>query len=119
MKSDGHLLLDVYSLAAFEQREEVTRYECNLFNSFWSPSPYYGFLNTFRYGEEKVTLDKYTIVEPERTRTVFNWLQYYTPEMLEREFAESGLSVEAMFADVAGSPLSAESPEFAVVAKLQ
>ena len=47
-----------------------SRYEMNLLNGFWSSEPYYGFLNTFKYEEEKVTLDKYTIVERTKIRTV-------------------------------------------------
>ncbi|MFA5323894.1 MAG: class I SAM-dependent methyltransferase, partial [Smithella sp.] len=45
----GSVLLDVYSLKAFDQREETATYEANLLNGFWSPNKYYGFLNTFKY----------------------------------------------------------------------
>ncbi len=81
----GSVLLDVYSLNAFEQREATAIYEVNLLNGFWSPNKYYGFLNTFKYDEEKVVLDKHTLVEEDRTRTIYNWLQYFSPEALERE----------------------------------
>ena len=84
---------------------------------FWSPNRYYGFLNTFKYDEEQVTLDKYTIVESEQTRTVYNWLQHFTPEALEQELAECGFAVETFYSDVAGSPYSEHNAEFAVVAK--
>ena len=67
--------------------------------------------------EEKVILDKYSIVEASRTRTVYNWLQYFIPETLEREFTECGLAVDQLFSDVADSPYNPESTEFAVVAK--
>jgi len=104
LKPGGSVLLDVYSLAAFDQREEVATYEANLLNGFWSPDKYYGFLNTFKYDEEKVVLDKYTIVEPERTRTVYNWLQYFAPEDLEKEFRDAGFSIEGLYSDVTGTP---------------
>jgi len=58
LKPSGSVLLDVYSLSAFEQKEEVATYEVNQLNGFWSPNKYYGFLNTFKYDEEKVSLDK-------------------------------------------------------------
>ncbi|MDA8134228.1 MAG: methyltransferase domain-containing protein [Desulfobacteraceae bacterium] len=116
LKPEGSILLDVYSLAAFDQRKEAATYELNLLNGFWSPSPYYGFLNTFTYGKEKIVLDKYTIVEPERTRTVYNWLQYFSPENLEKEFQDAGLSVKGLYADVAGTPYDPKSNEFAVIA---
>jgi len=89
----GSVLLDVYCLSAFVQKEEVATYEVNQLNGFWSPNKYYGFLNTFKYDEEKVALDKYTIIELDRTRKVYNWLQYFSPEDLEREFIEAGFSV--------------------------
>jgi 2-polyprenyl-3-methyl-5-hydroxy-6-metoxy-1,4-benzoquinol methylase len=117
LRPSGSVLLDVYSLAAFDQREEAAAYEVNQLNSFWSPNKYYGFLNTFKYNEEKVVLDKYTIIEPERTRTVYNWLQYFAPEELEREFMDAGFSVEGIYSDVAGTPYDLKSNEFAVIAK--
>jgi 2-polyprenyl-3-methyl-5-hydroxy-6-metoxy-1,4-benzoquinol methylase len=67
LKTGGSVLLDVYSRMAFDQREEVATYEMNLLNGFWSPNKYYGFLNTFKYYNGKIVLDKYTIVESERT----------------------------------------------------
>ena len=116
LKPAGSVLLDVYSLSAFEEREEVATCEVNLLKGFWSPNMYYGFLNTFKYMEEKVVLDKYTIIERERTRTVYNWLQYFAPEDLARELVEAGFSVKRVYADVAGSPYDAEAGEFAVIA---
>ena len=116
LKPGGSVLLDVYSLAAFDQREEVATYEVNQLNGFWSPNKYYGFLNTFKYNEEKVALDKYTIVEAERTRTAYNWLQYFAPEDLEKEFLNSGFSVEGLYSDVAGTRYDRNSDEFAVIA---
>jgi len=117
LKPGGSVLLDVYSLAAFDEREEATTYDVNLLNGFWSPNKYYGFLNTFKYDEEKVVLDKYTIVESDRIRTVYNWLQYFAPEDLERVFVEGGFSVEGLHSDVAGIPYDRKSSEFAVIAK--
>lgn len=117
LKPGGSVLLDVYSLAAFARRQEAATYELNLLDGFWSPNPYYGFLNTFKYEEDKVVLDKYTIVEPQRTRTVYNWLQYFAPEELESDFAGSGFSIEALHSDVAGTPYDRNSSEFAVIAR--
>jgi len=116
LKPNGSVLLDVYSLSAFEQKEEVATYEANQLNGFWSPNKYYGFLNTFKYDEEKVVLDKYTIIELDCTRKVYNWLQYFAPEDLESEFIEAGFSVKGFYSDVAGTPYDRKSSEFAVVA---
>ena len=117
LKPGGSVLLDVYSLKAFEQRQETSLYETNLLDGFWSPDKYYGFLNTFKYDKEKVVLDKYTIIEADRTRTVYNWLQYFSLEELEREFAEQGFSIKERYADVAGSQYDSKAAEFAVIAQ--
>ena len=117
LEPGGSVLLDVYSLTAFEQREETAMYEANLLNGFWSPNKYYGFLNTYKYEREKVVLDKYTLIGAARTRTVYNWLQYFSPEALERVFVECGFTIETLYSDVAGAPFNSQVNEFAVVAK--
>ncbi len=117
LESGGTVLLDVYSLAAFQERQEAAIYEANQLYGFWSPDDYYGFLNTFKYDKEKVVLDKYTIIEPERTRTIYNWLQFFSHDALKEEFEECGFVVESLYSDVAGSPFTPESNEYAIVAK--
>ena len=115
LKPTGSVLLDVYSLSAFEQRKESTIYEVNQLNGFWSPNKYYGFLNTFKYDNEKVILDKYTIIEPDCNRQVFNWLQYFSPDDLKKEFIDAGFYVKEIYSDVAGTPYNQGSDEFAVI----
>lgn len=113
----GSVLLDVYSLKAFEQREDTAIYESNLLNGFWSPNKYYGFLNRFKYEDEKVALDKYTIIEADRTRTIYNWLQYFSPDALKAEFESCGFNIDNIYSDVAGKPFDLHSDEFAIVAR--
>ena len=113
----GSVLLDVYSLSAFEHREEAVSYEGNLQNGFWSPEKYYGFLTTFKYDDVSVVLDKYTIVEAMRTRTVYNWLQYFSPESLRREFEKAGFTRHEFYGNVAGAPFAESASEFAIVGK--
>ncbi len=36
--------------------------------------------------DEKVILDKYTIVEESNTKTIYNWLQYFSIPSLNNEF---------------------------------
>jgi SAM-dependent methyltransferase len=117
LEPSGSILLDVYSLPAFGEWKEKAVYEANLLNGFWSPHKYFGFLNTFKYEEEKLVLDKYTIIEQERSRTIYNWMQCFSTDDIEREFHESGFAVEDFYSDVAGTPFSPERREFAVVAR--
>jgi hypothetical protein len=104
---------------AFDQKVERAAYSVNLSDGFWSPEKYYEFINTFKYDDVKVTLDKYTIVEKNRTRQIFNWLQYYTQESIAEEFAQYGLKIEQYLADVAGDTFQADEDEFAVIAKAE
>jgi len=117
LKPDGFVLLDVYSLSAFEERKETALYEQNLLEGFWSPADYYGFLNVFKYDREKIVLDKYTIVKPGETETIFNWLQYFSQDSLQREFEDNGFCISERYSDVAGTPFNPESKEFAITAQ--
>ncbi len=115
LKPGGSVLLDVFSINAFNSSKEQQIYESNLMNGFWSAEKYYGFMNRFKYENEKVVLDKYTIVEAKRTREVFNWLQHFDPAQLKAEFIENGFSEVEFIGDVAGSRYQTESNEFAII----
>ena len=117
LKPGGSVLLDVYSLNTFNQREESATYELNQLNGFWSPENYYCFVNTFKYEKEKVILDKYTIIEESRKRIVYNWLQCFSKDSIRIEFEENGFKVEEFYSDVAGKAFTSESTEIAIVAK--
>jgi SAM-dependent methyltransferase len=117
LSAEGRIVLDVYSLRAFESKQEESVYGKDLMDGFWSPDPYFCFITSFKYGDDKVSLDKYTIVERERVREVYNWFQYYSPESLKHEASIAGLEVEALIGDVAGHSYDAAGMEFAVVLK--
>ena len=107
----------MYSLNSFNQKEESSTYELNQLNGFWSADDYYCFVNTFKYDKEKVTLDKYTIIEESRKRIVYNWLQYFSRDSLRKEFEENGFKVAELYSDVAGKTFDSVSTEIAIVAK--
>jgi SAM-dependent methyltransferase len=117
LKSGGSILLDVYSLNFFHQKEESAIYERNQLHGFWSSEDYYGFLNTFKYEQEKVVLDKYTIIEELRKREVYNWLQCYSEDSLRAEFEDNGFQVQELYSDVAGKAFESESSEIAIIAR--
>ena len=113
----GRVVLDVYSLAAFADKTEQSTYEKNQLDGFWSADPYYTFVTSFKYADDKISLDKYTIVESDRQREVYNWLQYFSPESLEREAHAAGLAIDEICGNAAGSHYDAGAAEFAVVLK--
>jgi SAM-dependent methyltransferase len=116
LKDGGRILLDAYSLKSFNERTETSLYEHRLLNGFWSRNDYYGFLNTFKYEDEKVVLDKYTIVEKESVKVVYNWLQYFSEDSLLNELKDADFGIQAILGDVAGSIYSNGNSEFAVIA---
>ena len=117
LRPGGAFLFDVSSLAALASLEETAAYAPRLMDGFWSPNEYFGFLNTFTYPDERASVDRYEIVEADRTRTFCNWVQYYDPESLAAELSESGMIVAELAGDVAGAPYDPSAHEFAVVAR--
>jgi 2-polyprenyl-3-methyl-5-hydroxy-6-metoxy-1,4-benzoquinol methylase len=117
LKPGGSVLLDVYSLNFFDQKEESAMYERNQLHGFWSAEDYFGFVNTFKYEDEKVILDKYTIIEESRKRVVYNWLQCYSETSLRAEFEDNGFRVQELYSNVAGDEYKEDSTEIAIIAK--
>ena len=113
----GRVLLDVYSINAFASRQESSIVERNQLNHFWSESDYFAYVNTFKYEHEKVILDKYSIVyQDNKIDTVYNWLQYFSLDLIKREFESSDFTIEAIYSDIAGGAHSEENDEFAIIA---
>ncbi len=117
LKKDGRILFDVYSYFAFDKREECASYQMNSLNGFWSKENYFGFLNTHKYNDEKVVLDKYSIVGQNVNKVIYNWHQYFSPDVLKSELHRQGFNIEQMFSNVSGEAYDNKSDEFAIVAK--
>jgi len=116
LSEGGRILLDVHTPDTYDRQQEKTVFGPGLMDGFWSKNPYFAFLNTFKYPDRLITLDKYTIIEADRQWAVYNWLQYFDRERIEREFSAAGLKIAGVYGDVAGAPLTAASPDMAVVA---
>jgi hypothetical protein len=114
---DGAFLFDVASLAALADVEETAAYAPRLMDGFWSSEPYHGFLTTFAYPDERASVDRYEIIERDRSRTFWTWTQYFDPAAIRTELAAGGFVVERLLGDVAGAPHDPAAPEFAVVAR--
>ena len=103
LKKDGNIFLDVCTEHMYERIEEGTSMQYFEKDGFWSPSPHFEFTSAFKYDENRVSLEKYTIVEEKRTFEIYNWLKHFTPEELSGEFKECGLEIVEMYPDF-GSP---------------
>ena len=118
LKPGAALLLDVYAIPAFRARDEVSFYEKNQLNHFWFQEDYHAFVNTFKYHDDAVILDKYSLFpETGAPETVYNWLQYFSPDTLKTELCAAGFIPETTYKDVAGAPFDPDHTEFAMVAR--
>ena len=117
LKPGGRFVFDVSSVAQFRQRQEEVSYGRRLMDGFWAPGDYFGFLSVFLYGDRNIALDRYLIVEPHRSREIFNWLQYFDPGSIAAELAENGFSIEQVVDVLTGGPLGPSPDEFAVIAR--
>ncbi|MDQ1289993.1 MAG: methyltransferase 25 protein [Actinomycetota bacterium] len=115
----GAFFFDVDSMAAFDAVTEKAVYAPSLLDGFFSPRPYFGFHNTYRYEPERVSLDKFEIVEEDGARSHLVWIQYYSPDTLATELTTAGFEVTELLGDVAGAPYDADARQFAVVATVQ
>jgi len=113
----GHILFDVFTTTVFAGRIADSEIAENLMDGFWSTSPYVGIRRTWTYPEQRVVLDRYAIVEPERIRSIFNWFQYFDREALGRELTDGGFDAVEWYTDVAGTPYSEDAPTLAVIAR--
>jgi SAM-dependent methyltransferase len=118
LKKDGKIVLDVLSLNSFKRFKEHAYYAFNPNDHFWSPKDHYCFANTFVYDDLRLILEKFTIVENDRTYTICNWRQHYSVDTLQEEFRASNLTLEDIYANVAGTIYQPDTDalEFAVVA---
>jgi hypothetical protein len=112
----GAILLDVYGVRMFDEQKESITCAPNLMDGFWADAEYFGFRQTFKYEDLRLLLDKYTIVESTRIRRIYNWLQCFTPQRLEDEFAEHNLHIVEYLGNVAGDEHDPKASEFAVIA---
>jgi SAM-dependent methyltransferase len=117
LKPGGYFALDVQSMRGFELYEEGDLIELNLMGGFWSPNDYLGMKKSFKYPSQKVSLDRYLIIEHDNQREIFNWLQYFSRASLEIELRSAGFEPEETAGSLAGDPLLEDSDVIAIVAR--
>lgn len=115
-KDDGHIFLDVVTNSRYQNIREETSFEIFDESGFWTDKPHYVFKSVFKYDDECVTLDKYTVIAEDKEMLILNWLKHYTLSTLAAEFADCGLEIAGVYADVAGKEFNPESDTLAVVA---
>lgn len=118
LKPGGHIVIDVAGTASLASKQEQTIIENRFMNGFWAPGDYVGIQRSFIYAEERISLDRYFIIEPNDTWEIFNWFQYFTPESIETELNSAGFSITQMVGDLNGEPLQPDSHLIGVIASV-
>jgi SAM-dependent methyltransferase len=95
----GRFVFDVHALPALSTRRERNSFAANPAGGFWSPNPYFEFVNSFVYQAERLTLDRFDIIEADRHRTVYNWLQHFDVPALEQELHGHGFDLTALLGE--------------------
>jgi SAM-dependent methyltransferase len=90
---------------------------CEQLNISYVKQNYLEFETGDRFDLVLMIMCDFCIIESGRTSTIYNWLQYFAPEKLGREFMETGFFIEELYSDVPGTPYNGTSNEFAVIAK--
>ncbi len=116
LRDGGQILLDVAALPMLGNKQESLEFDHRPGGGFWAAGDYFEMKRVFKYDAERVSLDKYTIWEPERSWEVYNWLQYFDRDALAAEFAAAGLKITAYYGDVAGCDFDPDGEGFAIVA---
>lgn len=116
LKPDGKIALDVYTDRRFASQQTSLHLEKNAMGGFWSANDYWCVKASFTYDIERVTLDKYTIIEASRQWTVYNWLQHFTVSTLNEELHQQGLKIIGRYNDLCGNPFDeSEGDEMALI----
>lgn len=118
LNTGGRIVIDVAGMGTFTAREECIRIEERLMGDFWAEGDYVGIQRTFVYPDDRLSLDRYVIVEPDATWEVFNWMQHYTPDSLQAELRDAGFAVDRMVAELTGERLRTDGDFIGVIASV-
>lgn len=115
LKEGGKILIDLASKKLFDTIKEELDIEYSKNGGFWSASPYFMIRSSFRYDDEMVFLNKHTVIEKDRKREIYNWIQCYTVDSARELLQGSRFEIIDTFQNVAGDDYDGEDTQFALV----
>lgn len=116
LKPGGHLVFDVLSVQ--EKRREAESWELAPGAGFWRPQAHLTLSAAYHYPKQNAWLDQHVVLEESGAATVYRtWDHLYTLEKIEELLANRGLEVCWAGEDLTGTPLKADSPSLAIIAK--
>lgn len=118
LNEGGKIAFDVYSMEAFNNFCEEAFIERNMMNGFWAKDDYIGLRKSFRYARECASLERYLIIQPEGHWEIYNWLQYFSADSLERELSAAGFKIDHIASSLDGGKRDSTSPLIGVIASV-
>lgn len=117
LRPGGLVVLDAFTPAHIAGSTEWTSWNAEPSGGFWSAEPYICLSAEYIY-EQAVTVTRYVVVQNDIVRAWNIWNTCFTPESLADELAAAGLTVQAFYGDVAGTPYESGSPTICAVARV-
>lgn len=118
LKPGGYFVFDVVTAKGAQMVKQVGRRWQAADSGFWRPGPHLVLQETFHYPEVAAWVDQYVVVDQNGGTAVYrNWDHYYTPEAICPALERLGFEVVAIYGDLMGTPLDAQSAALGVVAR--
>jgi len=118
LNHNGVFIFDVAGLGALKEKQEFTSLEYKSMNGFWANNDYIGIQKSFIYEDEKISLDRYLIIEPTSKWEIFNWFQYFSAETISRELKNAGFNATWIGNGLSDAPVINDSNTMGIIASL-
>jgi SAM-dependent methyltransferase len=117
LKPGGHFVLDVTTRQHRQRHGRVNGWRA-VEGGFWKPGPYLLLEEGFDYPERAIYLDQAIVVEADGKISVYRmWFQDFSRETITAELEAGGFTVENVWSDLTGTPLTDDSEWIGVVAR--
>lgn len=118
LKPGGWFAFDVSTEVHHAAQGEQATWEAAPAGGFWRPGPHLVLTQTFLYSDADTALDQYAVIEPSGLCTVYrNWFRYFSPATITAELEAGGFTVDGLYSDLTGTPLTADSVWLGVIAR--
>lgn len=108
LKPNGKFLLDVFSVAKYNDFQENRTWETSYKDGFWRKEEYLAFNGFYKY-PDNVSLEQISILSANETATYYLWTSYFTKDDLIKEAKNAGFKAYTVFGDVTGTPYSEDN----------
>ncbi|MBN2352564.1 MAG: class I SAM-dependent methyltransferase [Spirochaetales bacterium] len=117
LEEDGLFIFDVHSDDHFENVREKRSCHYSDSGGFWSPEAHFVFENIFKYSDERIILEKHTVIESMKKFTIHNYIKCFEIDEIKKELADNGFHAMEDYSDISGTAYKRHAKDIALVAK--